>query len=1188
MGREFKHLCMNCLMDKGSAGTCPVCGWQDTMLMPSPIYLPLRTLLHQRFLVGRVISETRFSINYIALDIETGKKRVIREFFPREVARRGADQVTVEVEPEARKSFQEALNRAMEEGQILKGLAVHPGFPRAMTTFLSHQTACQVRDHIAGMSFTRFLRQQGGILAFESLARIMNPVLAALEKAHEKGILHLNLHPDNIIIAEDGTGVVIQFGAVEYFLFRRLGHREPYQGWSYTPPELLRVTESPGPASDIYAAAALMYQALTGRCPPMAPEREKGAPLPTPSRLGKSIPIDAEMALMRALALRPLARFQDMEEFRNALLQNVLSSRERIAAHAIDPFMEITCSFCGMVNEILITDFQAGNTTCFACDRPLKPEDEIESAFPPEAGPETPELLLQDLVEAASLPESPSAPTGVETPPETPPEPQTSPEEPPEAHPSFPPETPETPPETPPAEAGQDGFTLVNCPVCHAVNEVLLPELGAGARCVNCGSPLEAAEAGEQPSAPSGETVSEEDRGVEETPPTEQTPEDTFAFAGEEAYPPLSEDIPPSEAATETAATETLPEEELAPPPESAGAEAVPPEPSREPGGDISPPESAAVPPDAALVTILCPICRSENRMTAEEALSGGQCRQCGHRFLSATVAEASGEAVETFPEERGTPVAVPGKSRSTPWIWMAAAVFLLLAGGGYWIWQSWRANQARFSRYVTAGDVAFRSGRFQEALQSYENALGLRSDDPYLHKQIARIRALLEEQAVRPVELTDTLEAGSPEEDSLAVAVSPPSPPPEETSPPAQASPETPSEQATSGDAGESRVPIINVRPGDDLALVLKHAPANSIIRLKPGSHRLSAPLEIRKPVQLQGSGADFTLVVAEGGGKVVQVHPGARFTAFNVGFSYQGSEPGDVLVVNDAEVILRNCTFKGAKESADPATPGAGIRFSGNSPGTVESCTISDNAVGIFFSGAAAPSILQCDLTNNTVGVKISGSAHPVLRNNQIHRNSLDGVMLVERARPVLERNTISHNRRHGISLRTAAYPGQIRKNAIVENGEVGIALEGKAQAIIEENTIEFNQQGGIRFTEESFGIARKNTIRGNRGEGIRITDTAQPIIRENKILSNRGDGIEVLGKAQPTIERNEIIKNGGDGISLLMSKSGGIVRYNQCVENQGYGISILKSGRPTLANNTTQGNYEGHIYDEENPDR
>ena len=180
---------------------------------------------------------------------------------------------------------------------------------------------------LAGRPYFTMEFVEGGSLA-ERIAGMPQParpsaamlaqVAEAVQFAHRNGIVHRDLKPANILLAADGTPKVTDFG-----LARRLEGGDgltlsgvPVGTPSYMAPEQARGEKGAiGPATDVYALGAILYEMLTGR-PPFRAETATGTlqqvlhedPVP-PSRLNPAVPRDLETICLKCLQKEPQRRY---------------------------------------------------------------------------------------------------------------------------------------------------------------------------------------------------------------------------------------------------------------------------------------------------------------------------------------------------------------------------------------------------------------------------------------------------------------------------------------------------------------------------------------------------------------------------------------------------------------------------------------------------------------------------------------------------------------------------------------------------------------------------------------------------------------------------------------------------------------------------------------------------------------
>ncbi|MFF7648266.1 serine/threonine-protein kinase [Streptomyces sp. NPDC007983] len=155
---------------------------------------------------------------------------------------------------------------------------------------------CIVMEYVPSTTLGDLLKE-GGTLSPEETARIGRGMVAALRAAHEAGVLHRDVKPGNVLLGANGRVVLTDFGiamATGTSTLTKTG--EVVGSIDYIAPERVR-GRKPGPASDLWALGATLYQAVEGR----APFRK-----PTPIETGYAIAVDPLEPPKRAGALGPL------------------------------------------------------------------------------------------------------------------------------------------------------------------------------------------------------------------------------------------------------------------------------------------------------------------------------------------------------------------------------------------------------------------------------------------------------------------------------------------------------------------------------------------------------------------------------------------------------------------------------------------------------------------------------------------------------------------------------------------------------------------------------------------------------------------------------------------------------------------------------------------------------------------
>ncbi len=122
-------------------------------------------------------------------------------------------------------------------------------------------------------------RLEGGPLPENELKAILFGMLDGLHVIHTRAILHRDLKPSNVILREDGSPVLIDFGAARDFKERHSRSMTAIAAPGYSPPEQYGVGGQQGPWTDIYALGAIAYRCVTGAAPPDSLRRLRNDPL---------------------------------------------------------------------------------------------------------------------------------------------------------------------------------------------------------------------------------------------------------------------------------------------------------------------------------------------------------------------------------------------------------------------------------------------------------------------------------------------------------------------------------------------------------------------------------------------------------------------------------------------------------------------------------------------------------------------------------------------------------------------------------------------------------------------------------------------------------------------------------------------------------------------------------------------
>ena len=310
-------LCPNCFREKKAPGACPACGFDPAGQREKyPLALHPGAILNGRFTVGRVLGQGGFGVTYISQDFRSGQRYAIKEYLPMELATRGMDGTTLQVfSADREENFTYGKEQFLSEAKTLAAFIGDEHIVRIHSYFEENGTAYFVMDYVDGPSLDGYMKKRGGRLTPAEAGRLLLPLMESLGHVHERGIVHRDIAPDNILLENGKSAKLIDFGAARYSTGEKSRSLDVILKHGFAPYEQYMRRGRQGPWTDVYALAATFYYAITGKVPPEAVERRDEDQLIPPSRLGVNAGAEVERVLGKALAVLAEDRYQSMAEF---------------------------------------------------------------------------------------------------------------------------------------------------------------------------------------------------------------------------------------------------------------------------------------------------------------------------------------------------------------------------------------------------------------------------------------------------------------------------------------------------------------------------------------------------------------------------------------------------------------------------------------------------------------------------------------------------------------------------------------------------------------------------------------------------------------------------------------------------------------------------------------------------------
>jgi hypothetical protein len=286
--------------------------------------LEAKVMLKDRYRIEQLLGSNGLSITYEAFDTFREQKIIVKELYPAAIVERNQnDKTTVScVKFVHEGDFTRMKEHVIKEAKLLIKLYPLEGISNVITFFEENQTVYIVSEYIEGISLPEYLKSiHRPKILLKDAFRLLKPVIASLQQVHEKGVVHGKINPSLIYIKEDGKSVLSGFGDPMEDAALAVAEDATARVPGYAPVEQYVDRGGFGPATDIYAVAAILYEIVTGHKVPAFYERiseenpEGRDPLLPPSYYNGTIMDYQSKAIMKALSIYHFDRYQTLDDF---------------------------------------------------------------------------------------------------------------------------------------------------------------------------------------------------------------------------------------------------------------------------------------------------------------------------------------------------------------------------------------------------------------------------------------------------------------------------------------------------------------------------------------------------------------------------------------------------------------------------------------------------------------------------------------------------------------------------------------------------------------------------------------------------------------------------------------------------------------------------------------------------------
>ena len=268
------------------------------------------TLLNNRYRLAALIGEGGMAAVYRAVDTRLGRTVAAKVLHP-EYAR-----------------DQPFLQRFQQEAEFAASLGAHPNIVAIYDIGQDDALHYIVMELVEGRDLKDVIRERAPLPVAEAFS-IGRQVASALDFAHQRGLVHRDVKPQNIMVTDVGVAKVTDFGIARSLSASQLTRTGMVIGTAhYFAPEQAQGSPA-APSSDIYSLGIVLYEMVTGHLPfdadspiAVAMQHLHSQP-PPPWEYNPALSTRAGAVVLRALEKNPNRRYGDAAEFANALSEAV-------------------------------------------------------------------------------------------------------------------------------------------------------------------------------------------------------------------------------------------------------------------------------------------------------------------------------------------------------------------------------------------------------------------------------------------------------------------------------------------------------------------------------------------------------------------------------------------------------------------------------------------------------------------------------------------------------------------------------------------------------------------------------------------------------------------------------------------------------------------------------------------------
>lgn len=262
------------------------------------VWTPGQRLNGDRYIIEGKLGEGGFGITYLAQKAQNRQRVVIK---------------TLKDELLSDPDFARYRERFLQEALLLS-LCRHPNIVQIDNYFTHGNLPCIVMEYVAGEDLWKWVVRRGILSETEALNYIRKAGEAVIV-VHEKGLLHRDIKPPNIMVRDNQDAVLIDFGLARGFIPDRTQQMTFGLTHGFAPPEQYGEMGRFAEYTDVYALAATLYYMLTSTPPTAAFLRAFNDPFKPPFQINPNISDAVDRAIMKGMEMNETKRPQSVQKW---------------------------------------------------------------------------------------------------------------------------------------------------------------------------------------------------------------------------------------------------------------------------------------------------------------------------------------------------------------------------------------------------------------------------------------------------------------------------------------------------------------------------------------------------------------------------------------------------------------------------------------------------------------------------------------------------------------------------------------------------------------------------------------------------------------------------------------------------------------------------------------------------------